>query len=305
MSNDLIQVHSWDLFVGQEPLKERLQIHIDASKERESRQLHPIMLFGPPGIGKTTLAGLIAQRFGADFVSLKPPYDARMLRFLLEDSESEQAPLVLFLDEIHGATKPEQEMMYSVLEGGYFQYKNWRVETPHVSVIAATTEGDKLNGPLLERFEIKPAFKDYEPEEMVRIAVQMMALAGLGFNEEFARGIAGAATGSPRRLKAPIFMARDLADLEREYDVKTVLDMCNITEDGLTDHHVNYLMFMESQGGTPCGLEVLTLQLDLSAGMVKDLERLFLSRRWIERTTKGRELTPNGRKRVKQLKESK
>ena len=291
------RVSSWDDFIGQEALKERLDVHIQAALGRKAHRLDAVFLHSPPGYGKTTLAGIIARRFGnRPFHDYTMPISDKALKDLVTTGIG-----VVLFDEIHRATPKQQENLLTLVNGNYITMQNgYRLENPDLTIIGATTERDKVIKPLYDRFFIKPDFVRYSDREMGRIARNMLASAKLDMPDEYVMAIGKAAGGVPRRIADMVAMARDLKATGKDFSINEVLRFCGLTADGLTRAHLEYMQLVHSNS-KPLGLSNLSSNLQLSASMVIDLESLLVRRGWLSYETQGRDLTGEGHARIRRF----
>lgn len=278
-------------FVGQEALRNMLHVRIEAARE-DGRPLDHILLAAPPGFGKTSLASVIASAMNDAFTAIKMPVSVQALERTLRDFE----PGILFIDEAHSASKAVQESLLTVLEDGYYATKTGReFPLPWITVIAATTEPEKVIPPLYDRFPIRPTIDPYSDEEMSRILAGMADKIGLQLPDELAAGIAKAAAGTPRNARQLVFAARDLtlANAGTSPTIAEVLDFCQLDPDGLSVQHHSYLHTLDALGGN-AGLSTLSALLRLHPTFVRNMERLLLERGLIELHATGRELSNLG-----------
>jgi Holliday junction DNA helicase RuvB len=294
-TGDVMQAASFDDYVGQEPLKRRLSVHIQAALT-ERRMLDHVFLAGPPGFGKTALARIIAAELGDAFASITLPVKPAALIAFFQRWEG---PGVVLLDEIHRATPAQQEDLLNLLQEGYVQTLTAkRIEVPNLTVIGATTEPDKVIQPLYDRFPIKPTFVDYTDEDMAMIVIGMADKIDLDIEPDLALALGQAAGGTPRNARQLVLAFRDLfASLDRNPTAAEILDLCNIEPDGLTAAHVSYLKHLSDLGGH-AGLSLLASMLRLHPSIVCNLERLLVGRGLVLYGTQGRELTQAGFRRV-------
>lgn len=296
---DSLRPDTWDGFVGQTALKERLSIHIESAIYRQTRLDH-ILLDGPPGCGKTTVASIVANEVGSDFESLKCPIEQKVLSRTLRRFRG-----VLFLDEIHLLTTKVQNDLLMVLADGYLALPSGqRVYTDDlVCIIGATTEREKLLKPLYDRFEIKPTFDEYSDEEMQEITLNMAALTHLKMDPDAAQVLGRAAGGIPRNARSLVITMRDMMFTTADISAADVLKACRVTETGLTDDHQRYLLTLEAIGGV-AGLEPLSNHLRLNKAVLMDLERLLVKQELLTYSKAGREMTSEGYAEVKRLLQS-
>jgi Holliday junction resolvasome RuvABC ATP-dependent DNA helicase subunit len=174
-----------------------------------------------------------------------------------------------------------------------------------LTFIAATTERGKVIKPLYDRFPIKPKFEEYSDDEMGAIAWGMLKKAELvsKYDSEFAAHLGAAAGGVPRNVRSMVIAIRDLIDsgTDAQPSIETVLDIANVTFDGLTDLHVDYLIVMGKNSGEGLGVKSLATQLQASEAMILDAENLLFTRDLITYTKSGRVLTPEGWQRSQEL----
>ena len=279
----------WDDYIGQATMKERLSIHINSALLRDAALDH-ILLTGPPGCGKTTMAQIIANSYGVEFTSFIMPIKEKVLVAYLRLTEQG----VILLDEIHRLSTKQQESYLSLLEDGYLQLDNGdRVESGDITIIGATTEPEKVIAPLYDRFAIKPPFDEYSDEEMQSIVLRMAEAVETEMTDEAAHVLGRASGGIPRNAKSLVFMARDLATMGYGLDVAEVLQKCRVDEDGFSEDHRRYCQVLAETGGIS-GLEILSAHLRLPKPTLIELERLLLKREVLQYTKSGRELIGRG-----------
>lgn len=294
---DELRPETWEAFVGQDKMKRRLQTHIEAAI-RDTRPLDHVFLAGPKGMGKTSLAGIIARDIPETLLFLKMPMTEQALVRVIRRFEGG----ILFLDEIHALPKRQQESLLTLIEDGYVQDKRGRItHVPWTTVIAATTERDKVIGPLYDRFPIKPSFTPYTDTEMGQIVTNMAEKVKVAITPETAIILGRATGGVPRLARSLVLAARDLqvtADRKKPPTAETILKFCEVDPDGLTAEHVRYLDAIDYLGGS-AGQRSLEMMMRLPPNVIREIEWLLITRKFVEYTASGRELTPEGYKRLK------
>lgn len=279
---DQFRPTTWNDMIGQEQMKERLDLHMVGSLMHDEAMPH-VLLAGPPGSGKTTIASLIAGCINYDFASYIAPPTPKVLKRIVRESYK----TVVLFDEIHRWTQKQQEELLPLLEDGYIQTPNgMKIESNMLTIVGATTEPDKVIPPLYDRFTIRPPFEDYTDDEMATILTNMGRSIGVEFAHEEAVQLGRATGGVPRNCKMIALVARD----SESTDPATILDILKLTEDGLTQEHVEYLNILQDAGGQ-AGLQILAAHLQMPKAAIVNLERLLLKREFIEYEPQGRVLT--------------
>jgi Holliday junction DNA helicase RuvB len=286
--DEAIRPLSWNDYIGQEKMKATLSMRIAAAKQAGRRPDH-MLIVGPPGSGKTSLAGVVANELGVNLYEFMMPVDVRQLQRLFLDNKARG---VVFFDEFHRAKPAIQELFLTMIEDDYMEIPgtNRRIYLGgHFMFILATTEAKDVLPTIYDRCPIKPSFEVYSTEEMGRIVKRMADLKGVKISDEAAVRLGRATGGTPRNAKNIVFTMRDLQQTGGDDSVENVLFNCELTADGLTPNHVKYLRVLEGAGG-PVGVKLIGTHLQLPESVIMDLERLLFDLGMIEYTQKGRQL---------------
>jgi Holliday junction DNA helicase RuvB len=276
-----LRPNDWDSFIGQQVLKERLQISIDSAVMRNAPLDH-VLLYGPPGVGKTTLAQLISGELMQKLTQRVCPVPLKLLYALIMEVGD-----VIFLDEIHRLPKKDQESLLPVLEDRMIQFDNGNFQpiANPFTIIGATTELSSIIKPLRDRFIHKPKFEDYTAEDMQQIVTQMCRRVGMDIDHHNAFRLGIASAGVPRQARNLVLAARDVESTE----VEDVLKVTGITEEGYTEDHLQYVRALHKLGGT-AGVEVLSNYINQPKDVILDLELLLVKRGVLTYTPKGRSM---------------
>ena len=282
---DTLRPTNWDEYIGQEQLKRRLKVSISGALQG-NRSLGHTLLFGPPGVGKTSLAALIAKEMWEDFEAKVCPVPPKVIRTHLMEQGG-----ILFLDEIHRLKKGDQEDLLSILEDHQIQFANGtKVDIPtQFTIIGATTELKAVIEPLRDRFHHQPRFEPYTEIEMAQIFQMMCSRLGVDVSKEDAHALGRASAGVPRQAKRLALASRDLGTTHPP----TVLEFAQITPEGFTEDHLRYMEALNSLSGV-AGIDILANYLNLPKDVLVDLEKLLIDRKTIEYTPKGRSLLVKG-----------
>lgn len=291
-------------YIGQEKLKQKINVYIQAAKQR-SESLDHVLLYGPPGLGKTTLATIIANELGVSIKTTTGPAIERPGDLVALLNELEPGD-VLFIDEIHRMQKSIEEILYSAMEDYYIDIIVGQDATAHpvrfplppFTLIGATTKAGMLSAPLRARFGIVERMDYYTKEELAQIVTRSAQVFETQISPTGALEIASRSRGTPRVANRLLKRVRDFAEVARkpEIDLETVryaLTMLHVDEKGLdeTDHKVLHTM-IELYGGGPVGLNTLAANLGEETETLADMIEPYLMQiGFIKRTARGRMVT--------------
>lgn len=294
---------SWDEFVGQATARTHLQAVIRSAKERGARLDHVLLSAGAGGIGKSSLARLIAAEMGVGLLELSGPVkvdDARKALMNMQPGD------ILFYDEFHQAVtggKGNSEWLLHLLQDGRLLTAEGPVRVPDVTVVAATTDAGKLPATILGRFKVRPMLAGYTEPEAVQILTGMARRLGLEDLNDDALALTRASSRAPREMGALLVAYRDsrYATPDGAHSVPLALEWVGVTHDGLTSVAQSYLVtLMVLRGGA--SLSVLAGAMN-EPGPLDRTENLLISSGLIAIDSTGRKLTPAGRARAQELRE--
>ena len=293
-----------DEYVGQSEIKENLGVFIKSSVMR-GETLDHILLYGPPGLGKTTLAYIIANELGTNIKTASGPSieksgDLAAILSTLEEGD------VLFIDEIHRITRYIEEILYPAMEDFYLDIivgsdgssRNIKINLPHFTLVGATTRAGDLSSPLRDRFGIISKLNFYTEDELYQIIKRTSRVLDTPITDDAARELAKRSRGTPRIANRLFKRVRDFAlvygdGIINKEILDNSLDRLKVDKTGLDDTDYNLLLsIVERFNGGPVGLEALASSIGEEASTIEDVyEPYLLQQGYLKRTARGRVVT--------------
>ena len=308
-SEEIVEVtlrpSAWSEYIGQEQIKKNLGVFIEASKKR-AEALDHVLFYGPPGLGKTTLALIIATEMNANIKVTAAPMieksgDLAAILTNLEEGD------ILFTDEIHRLSPAVEEILYSSMEdfridiiiGSGPAAQTLKIDLPRFTLIGATTRAGMLSNPLRDRFGMNFRMQFYSPDELSKIISQASLKLNKKIAEEACAEIAKRSRGTPRIALRLLRRVRDFADVANEKDIvhkraQYALDELGINSYGFDEMDIKLLNLLVGANGRAMGLSTIAAALSEDEGTVEDvLEPYLIANGYLERTAKGRKATPS------------
>ena len=291
-------------YIGQAKAKEMLKIYIEAAKAR-GEALDHLLFYGPPGLGKTTLAGIIANEMNVNMKitsgpAIEKPGEVAAILNNLQEGD------VLFVDEIHRLNRQVEEVLYPAMEdyaidimiGKGASARSIRLDLPKFTLVGATTRAGMLTAPLRDRFGVVTRMEYYTVEELKMIILRSAKVLEVGIDENGAYAMARRSRGTPRLANRLLKRVRDFAQVKYDgYITEEVadyaLDLLDVDKEGLDQTDRGILLAMIGKfGGGPVGLETLAASIGEDPGTIEDVyEPYLLKNGFIQRTPRGRVVT--------------
>ena len=296
-------------YIGQEKVKDNLSVYIEAARKR-GECLDHVLLYGPPGLGKTTLAGIIANEMGVNFrvtsgPAIEKPGDLAALLTNLNEGD------VLFIDEIHRLRRSVEEVLYPAMEDNALDIiigkgpsaRSIRLDLPKFTLVGATTRAGQLSAPLRDRFGVILRLELYTPDELSQIVKRSAGILGIDIDSDGAREIASRSRGTPRIANRLLKRSRDFAEVIgggkiTVENANLALEKMEIDPLGLDNIDRMLLMSMiRNYNGGPVGLETIAATIGEESITIEDVYEPYLMQLgFISKTPRGRVVTPAGYK---------
>lgn len=294
-------------YIGQTKVKENLSIYIEAAKKR-NEPLDHVLLYGPPGLGKTTLAGIIANEMGVNFrvtsgPAIEKPKDLAALLTNLSEGD------VLFIDEIHRMNRSVEEVLYPAMEDNALDIiigqgpsaRSIRIDLPRFTLVGATTRAGQLSAPLRDRFGVIARLELYSPEDLSSIVKRSAGILNIEITDEGAYQIASRSRGTPRIANRFLKRVRDFAQVLGNgiiTDENADLALNRLEVDPLGLDSIDRLLLtamIKNYNGGPVGLETIAAAIGEEAITIEDVYEPYLMQiGFLSRTPRGRMVTPAG-----------
>ena len=291
-------------YIGQDLIKENMKVYIDAARERHEPLDH-VLFYGPPGLGKTTLAGIIANEMGTHMKitsgpAIEKPGDIAAILNNLQEGD------VLFIDEIHRLNRQVEEVLYPAMEdfaidimiGKGPSVRSIRLDLPHFTLVGATTRAGLLSAPLRDRFGVIHRLDFYTPDDLKKIIKRSAIVLGVSIDDAGASELARRSRGTPRLANRLLKRVRDFAQIRYDGNITeevadNALDLMEVDTMGLDrlDHNI-LLTIIQKFGGGPVGLDTLAAALSEDSGTLEDVyDPSLIQNGFINRTPRGRVAT--------------
>ncbi len=300
-----LRPNRWEEYIGQEQTKKNLKVFIEASKKRGENFLDHILFFGPPGLGKTTLAHIISHEMEANIkVTAAPmieiPGELAAILTNLDDGD------ILFIDEIHRLRPTVEEILYPAMEdykldmiiGSGPAAQTIKIDLPKFTLIGATTRAGMISNPLRDRFGMNFRLQFYSQDELSNIVIQASKKLSKECGNDAAKEIAKRSRGTPRIALRLLRRVRDFADVEDKNTIELdrcfyALDELGVNDKGFDELDLKLLRLLVESRGRPLGLNTIAAALSEDEGTIEDvIEPFLLANGFIERTARGRVATP-------------